>query len=371
MTQEGKVKILAINPGSTSTKVAVMEINMNVSDEKQIIETLFSINIKHDAEKIDEFNRIADQYQWRKQCVLNELQSNQIDISEIKYVIGRGGLVRNIPSGIYKISDLMLEDLKIGYNGEHASNLGGLIADDIAKHLGIESFIADPVVVDEMEPIAKVSGHPLFERKSIFHALNQKAIARTYAKKIGKEYEDLNLIVVHLGGGISIGSHRKGLVVDVNQALNGEGAFSPERSGTLPVGDLIKVCFSGKYTEEQVNKMVVGKGGYVGYLGTNDALIIEERIKAGDKEAEFYLDAMVYQITKEIGAASIVLEGKVDAILLTGGMAHDKGFIEKIKKRVIHITENIERFAGEDEMRALAFNIYLMLRGEIPCKEYK
>ncbi len=369
MTQKGKVKILAINPGSTSTKVAVMELNLDASDEKDTIKPVFSINIKHSSEKIDEFERITDQYQWRKQCVLDELKANHINLSEIKYIIGRGGLVRNIPSGIYRISDAMLHDLKIGYNGEHACNLGGLIADDIAKHLGVESFIADPVVVDEMEPVAKVSGHPVFERKSIFHALNQKAIARTYAKQIGEEYEKLNLIVVHMGGGISIGSHRKGLVIDVNQALNGEGPFSPERSGTLPVIDVIKACFSGKYTEQELNKMVVGKGGYVAYLGTNDALEIENRIAAGDKEAEFYSQAMAYQIAKEIGAASTVLEGNVDAILLTGGMAYDKLFVNKIAKRVSHIA-SIALFPGEDEMHALALNVYLMLKGEIPCKEY-
>ncbi|MDR0603360.1 MAG: butyrate kinase [Bacteroidales bacterium] len=371
MTQKEKVKVLAINPGSTSTKVAVMEINMNTSEEKEIIKSIFSINIKHDTKKIDTFVHITDQYQWRKQCVLDELQLNHVNISEIEYIIGRGGLIRNIPSGIYRINDVMLEDLKTGYNGEHASNLGGLIADDIAKHCGVEAFIADPVVVDEMEAIAKVSGHPLFDRKSIFHALNQKAIARTYAKQKEEKYENLHLIVVHLGGGISVGAHRKGLVVDVNQALNGEGAFSPERSGTLPVGDLIKLCFSGKYTEQEINKMVVGKGGYVAYLGTNDALEIEKRIEAGDIEAKFYSEAMAYQIAKEIGAASTVLEGKVDAILFTGGMAYDKRFIATIEKRIRHITSEIKLFPGEDEMRALAFNIYLMLKGEIPCKEYR
>ena len=365
-----KVKVLAINPGSTSTKIAVMEVHTAASDEKETIKQVFSINIKHDAEEIDAFECIADQYQWRKQCVLEKLKENSIDISELKYVIGRGGLVRNIPSGIYRINEAMLHDLKIGYNGQHACNLGGLIADDIAKHIGAESFIADPVVVDEMEPVAKVSGHPAFERISIFHALNQKAIARTYAKKIGKKYEELNLIVVHMGGGISVGAHRKGLVVDVNQALNGEGPFSPERSGTLPVIDVIKTCFSGKYTEQELNKMVVGKGGYVAYLGTNNALEVENRIAAGDKDAEFYSQAMAYQIAKEIGAASTVLEGNVDAILLTGGMAYDKLFVEKITKRVRHIAP-IDTFPGEDEMYALVLNVFLLLKEEIPCKEYK
>ena len=368
--QENIVKVLAINPGSTSTKIAVMEVNTTDSGEKDGIKSVFSINIKHNSEEIDKFKCIADQYQWRKQCVLEKLEENHINISEIKYVIGRGGLVKNIPSGIYRINDAMLHDLKTGYNGEHASNLGGLIADDIAKHLGIESFIADPVVVDEMEPIAKVSGHPAFERKSIFHALNQKAISRTYAKKAGKKYEDLNLIVVHMGGGISVGAHRKGLVIDVNQALNGEGPFSPERAGTLPVIDVIKACFSGKYTEQELNKMVVGKGGYVAYLGTNDALTVENRIADGDAEAEFYSQAMAYQIAKEIGSASTVLEGDVDAILLTGGIAYDKLFVEKIAKRVKHIAP-IETFPGEDEMHALVLNVSLMLKGEIACKEYK
>jgi butyrate kinase len=370
MTQKENVKILAINPGSTSTKVAVMELNMFSTDEKDTIKSISSINIKHEIKEINKFATIADQYQWRKQCVVHELEANNITLSDIGYVIGRGGLIRNISSGIYKINEMMLDDLRIGYNGHHASNLGGLIADDIAKHIGVESFIADPVVVDEMEPIAKVSGHPAFERKSIFHALNQKAIARTYAKQEGKSYESLNLIVVHLGGGISIGVHRKGLVIDVNQALDGEGPFSPERSGTLPVSDLIKACFSGKYTESKLNRMVVGEGGFVAYLGTNDALEIENRIDAGDKEADFYSMAMSYQIAKEIGAAATVLEGAVDAILFTGGIAYDAKFLAKIIKRTAFIAP-AKVFPGEDEMRALALNVYWMLKGEIPCKTYE
>lgn len=365
-----KIKVLAINPGSTSTKVAVFELDVNAADNNKEIIPLFSKNIKHSLEQINNFSRIVDQYKWRKENILEALKENNVDLKDIKYVIGRGGLVKSISSGIFKVNDAMKHDLLIGYAGEHACNLGGLIAENIASILNLEAYIADPVVVDEMIPIARVAGHPLFERKPIFHALNQKAIARIYARQIGKKYEDLNLIVAHMGGGISIGIHAKGLVIDVNQALNGEGPFSPERSGSLPVIDVIKACFSGEFTQEQLNKMVVGKGGYVAYLGTNDALEIENRIKKGDEQADFYQSAMTYQIAKEIGAASTVVEGKVDAILLTGGLAYDKLFVEKISSRVKHLGP-IHTFPGEDEMNALAFNVLLMLKGEIPLKEYK
>ncbi|HQB19396.1 MAG: butyrate kinase [Bacteroidales bacterium] len=365
-----KIKILAINPGSTSTKFSVLELNLQAKNNKDEIVSVFSKNVKHSLEETQEFKRIADQYKWRKEIILNTLKENNIDLKKIKYVIGRGGLVKNISSGIYKVNEAMKHDLLIGYAGEHACNLGGLIADEIAQSLQIDSFIADPVVVDEMSDIAKVSGHPLFIRRPIFHALNQKAIARMYARKVEKKYEELNLIVAHMGGGISIGVHNHGLVIDVNQALNGDGPFSPERSGSLPVIDVIKACFSGKYTQNDLSKMVVGKGGYVAYLGTNDALEIEKRAKAGDKEADFYESAMAYQIAKEIGAASTVVEGKVDAILLTGGLAYGKPFVEKITKRIQHLAP-IFSFPGEDEMNALAFNVFLMLKGDIPLKEYK
>lgn len=365
-----KVKILAINPGSTSTKVAVFELDIHAKDNKKEIISLFSKNIKHSLEQINKFARIVDQYKWRKENILEALIDNNIDLKDIKYVIGRGGLVKSISSGIFKVNETMKHDLLIGYAGEHACNLGGLIAEDMACILNVEAYIADPVVVDEMLPIAKVAGHPYFQRKPIFHALNQKAIARIFARQIEKKYEELNLIVAHMGGGISIGVHSKGLVIDVNQALNGDGPFSPERSGSLPVIDVIKACFSGKFTQDELNKMIVGKGGYVAYLGTNDALEIENRIKNGDKEADFYHAAMAYQIAKEIGAASTVLEGKVDAILLTGGLAYDKSFIERISAKVKHLGP-IHTFPGEDEMNALAFNVLLMLKGEILLKEYK
>ncbi|MEG1556617.1 MAG: butyrate kinase, partial [Bacteroidales bacterium] len=253
-----KKRILAINPGSTSTKIAVFEDN----------EQIFVKNIRHATEELAGFNSIADQYEFRKNVILEELKNNNVDIHSITLVIGRGGLVKPLKSGVYKVNELMKEHLKKGYSGEHACNLGGLIADSIAHSIGLqESYIADPVVVDELEEVARIAGHPLFERKSIFHALNQKAIARTYAHDQLKNYEDLNLIVAHMGGGISVGAHKEGQVIDVNQALDGEGPFSPERSGTLPMNQIIDVCFSGKYSYDEIKKMIVGKGGYVAYFG--------------------------------------------------------------------------------------------------------
>lgn len=355
-------RILAINPGSTSTKIAVFE------GENQI----FIKNIKHPAEDIAQFEVITDQYEFRKNIILSELKENNIDLHSLKVIVGRGGLVKFIPSGVYTVNEAMEHDLKIGFNGQHASNLGGLIAADIARSIegGAEAYIADPVVVDELCDLARISGHPLFERTSVFHALNQKAIARTYAKEVSKKYEDLNLIVVHLGGGISVGAHLQGRVVDVNQALDGDGPFSPERSGSLPVGQLAKLCFSGKYTHDEVKKMITGKGGYVAYLDSNDAYEVEQRANAGDEKAKLIISAMAYQVSKEIGAMAAVLKGKVDAILLTGGIAHSKSFTSFIAEHVDFIAP-VKIYPGEDEMRALALNGLLILNKEITPSEYK
>jgi len=255
--------------------------------------------------------------------------------------------------------------------GEHASNLGGLIADEIAKSIsGAKAYIADPVVVDELCDLARYSGHPNFPRYSIFHALNQKAVAQTYAKSINRNYEDLNLIVAHLGGGISVGAHKKGAVIDVNQALDGDGPFSPERSGTLPVGAVLKAAFSGEYTYGQMKKMLKGEGGMVAYTGSNDAYEVELKAIAGDKKAEEVFDAMAYQISKEIGAMTAVLDCDVDAILITGGIANSKWFTNKIIAKV-HKIAPIHIYPGEDEMRALAFNGFRVVSGEIEAKEYK
>ncbi len=353
--------ILSINPGSTSTKIAVFQ------NTKEV----FLKNIKHTSEKLSQFKKITDQYSFRKHIILEELESASFDINDIQVIVGRGGLIKPIASGVFKVNDRLVEDLKAGIMGQHASNLGGLIAKDIANAVpGAEAYIADPVVVDELNDIARISGHPLFERVSIFHALNQKAIARQHGKSVSKSYEDMNLVVAHLGGGISVGAHFKGRVIDVNQALDGEGPFSPERSGTLPAGALVKMCFSGKYTEEEIKKMITGKGGLVAYLGTNDAYEVEKRALAGDKEAKLIQSAMAYQVAKEIGAMSTVLKGEIDAILLTGGIAYGKPFVEAVSERVRHIGP-VYVYPGEDEMRALAMNGLMVYNGEVEALEYE
>ena len=267
-------KLLIINPGSTSTKVAIFV-------DKECI---FKKNIKHSAEEIAPFEHIADQYHFRKEVILNELKEAGMEINDVDMVVGRGGLLKPLTSGIYEVNEAMIRDLVNSPVGEHACNLGGLIADDIAKSLGVKAYIADPVIVDEMDDVARFSGHPLFPRMSVFHALNQKVIARQHASTVGKKYEELNLIGIHLGGGISVAAHKKGRVVDVNNALNGDGPFTPERSGALPSGPLMNACFSGKYTKKDIDLMLKGQGGFVAYLGTNDALEVENRVKAGDKE---------------------------------------------------------------------------------------
>jgi butyrate kinase len=353
--------ILAINPGSTSTKIAIFGGNKEI----------FLKNIKHSSEDLAGFEKITDQYEYRKEIILSELEKAEINIELIAMVVGRGGLVKPIPSGVYEVNEAMMADLKIGLQGQHASNLGGLIAHDIAMSLpSARAYIADPVVVDEFEPLARISGHPLFERASIFHALNQKAIARQHAKSKSENYEDLNLIVAHLGGGISVGAHCKGKVVDVNQALDGEGPFSPERSGTLPVGALVDLCFSGKHTQKEIRKMINGKGGYVAYLGTNDAYQVECRAKDDDPDAALIQEALCYQVAKEIGAMSTVLKGEVDAILLTGGMAYGKPTVDAISERVKHIAP-VYVYPGEDEMKALATNGLRVFDGEVVPSVYK
>ncbi|MFY9453880.1 MAG: butyrate kinase [Bacteroidales bacterium] len=353
--------ILVINPGSTSTKIAIFD-----SDGNKIYQN----NIKHSAEELAPFSKITEQFSFRKEIIIEELKKNNIDINKIKVLMGRGGLLKPIRSGLYEVNELMIEHLRNSINGEHASNLGALIANDIAKSIpDARAFIADPVVVDELQDVARIAGHPLFKRISIFHALNQKAIARAHAKAQGKNYEDLNLIVVHLGGGISVGAHQKGKVIDVNDALNGEGPFSPERSGTLSAGQVVDICFSGKYTKAEIKKMITGKGGLVAYLNTNDAQLVGKIILEGDKYAELIYKAMAYQVAKEIGACAIVLKGKIDAILLTGGIAFDNIFTDWIKDYVSFLAP-IFIYPGEDEMFALASYGIAYLKGEANVNVY-
>lgn len=354
-------KLLIINPGSTSTKIAVFH------DQEQV----FKKNIKHPTEEIAKFERIPDQLSFRKDMIINELKNEGINIKEFNAVVGRGGLLHPLTSGVYEVNENMIRDLSDGTYGEHASNLGGIIANEIAKELGVKAYIADPVVVDEMDDVARYSGHPLFPRISIFHALNQKMIARSHAKSIGKKYEDLNLIGVHLGGGISVAAHKKGRVVDVNNALNGDGPFTPERSGALPSGFLMNACFSGKYSKKDIDLMLKGQGGFVAYLGTNDALTVEKEVRAGNKEWEKVYRAMAYQVAKEIGGlAAAALDMDVDGIFITGGMAYDKLFCSIVEEHV-HKIAKVYVYPGEDEMLALALNGIMVLDGETKAQVYK
>lgn len=356
------MRILAINPGSTSTKIAVFD----------GVKEVFVKNIKHSVDELKDFTNIFDQYDFREKVILDVLESEGYEVESLDAVVGRGGLLKPITGGVYNINDKMIEDLKHPKMGEHAANLGAPIADAIAKVAGhkIPAFIVDPVVVDEMEDSARFSGMPELERLSIFHALNQKAVARRYAREKGVKYKDLNLVVAHLGGGVSVGAHKKGKVIDVNNALNGDGPFSPERSGGVPAGQLVEMCFSGKYNMKEVLKKLKGKGGLVAYLGTNSAYDVEKRVEAGDKEAEKVYKAMAYQISKDIGALCAVLEGKVDAVIVTGGVAHDKTFMSWIKEKVSFIADFVV-YPGEDEMQALAEGCFYAVNGEISVSEYE
>mgnify|MGYP001080908309 CR=1 FL=1 len=352
-------EIFVINPGSTSTKVGWFE------DDKKI----FVKNILHSKEEIQSFKRINDQLGFRRDAILNALKEKNKRIEDFDVIVGRGGLLRPIESGTYSVNERMLRDLHKGYQGEHASNLGGILASELAKRASIPAFIVDAVVVDEMDPVAKITGRPEIKRRSIFHALNHKTTARKIAKEIGKDYTDLNLIIAHLGGGISIGAHKKGRVVDINNALNGDGPFAPERAGGLPVWDTINYFSSNNFSPEEIKKKIIGDAGVVAHLGTNDMREVEKRIIKGDKKAEEIFNALIYQVSKEIGKLAPVFYGKVDAIVLTGGLARDEKFTDEVKKRVEFIAP-VYISPGEDEMEALALGVLRVLKGEEKAKEY-
>lgn len=353
-------KILAINPGSTSTKLAIFE------DET----CTFKASVKHDSNQILAFEHIIDQFDFRMNTILDELKKDQIDLASLDAVVGRGGMLKPIPGGTYYVNDEMVHYIKRAPRGEHASNLGCMIAKHIGDQYDIPSFIVDPVAVDEMEDIARFTGMPEIRRDSLFHALNQKAVALKAAKDLKKPYQSLNLIIAHLGGGISVGVHHLGRVIDVNNALDGDGPMSPERSGSVPMGPLYKMVFSGKYTLKEIQRKNYGRGGLVAYLGTNDGAEIMKRIEQGDQEAKFIFDVMCYQIAKEIGSSATVLKGKVDAIILTGGLAYNQYLVDTIKERVSFIS-NMLVYPGEDEMEALALGALRVLRHEEEAKVYQ
>lgn len=353
-------KLLIINPGSTSTKIGVYE------GEKEILEE----TLRHSAEEILKYDTIFDQLDFRKEVILKVLKEKGIDINELDAVVGRGGMLKPIEGGTYEVNEAMVEDLKIGVQGPHASNLGGILSNEIAKEIGKRAFIVDPVVVDEMEDVARLSGVPELPRKSKFHALNQKAVAKRYAKEHNTSYEDVNLIVVHMGGGVSVGAHRKGRVIDVNNALDGDGPFSPERAGGVPSGELLEMCFSGKYSKEEVYKKLVGKGGFVAYANTNDARDLIKLSQEGDEKGSLIFNAFIYQIAKEIGSMAVVLDGEVDAIVLTGGIAYSDYVTSAINKKVKWIAPMVV-YGGEDELLALAQGAIRVLDGVEEAKIYK
>ena len=369
--------ILVVNPGSTSDEIACFK------GDAQVFHTV----VRYSPEELKPFEKekVTAQFQFRRDLALRTLKEKGVPLTDLKAVIGRGGLIRPIPSGTYRVSGALLEDLKKGVLGDHPSNLGGLIAHEIASPLNIPAFIADPVVVDEMEPLARYSGMPENPRISIFHALNQKRVARLAAEKLGKKYEDCNLIVMHGGGGLSVGAHKRGRVVDVNNALDGEGPFTPQRSGGVPSGGLAKMCFSGKYKLDEIKLKIKGRGGLVAYTGTSDVVAIKKYIageevpeKAGlDKsrvtpqQAKECLLAMAYQVAKEIGALAAVLEGKVDAIALTGGIVYDSDLIvPAIRSRVEWIAP-VMLFPGGDEMCALRDAAVRALKDAKSIQEYR
>ncbi|MBO3335516.1 butyrate kinase [Clostridium perfringens] len=353
-------KLLIINPGSTSTKIGVYE------GEKEILEE----TLRHSAEEILKYDTIFDQLDFRKEVILKVLKEKGIDINELDAVVGRGGMLKPIEGGTYEVNEAMVEDLKIGVQGPHASNLGGILSNEIAKEIGKRAFIVDPVVVDEMEDVARLSGVPELPRKSKFHALNQKAVAKRYAKEHNTSYENVNLIVVHMGGGVSVGAHRKGRVIDVNNALDGDGPFSPERAGGVPSGELLEMCFSGKYSKEEVYKKLVGKGGFVAYANTNDARDLIKLSQEGDEKGSLIFNAFIYQIAKEIGSMAVVLDGEVDAIVLTGGIAYSDYVTNAINKKVKWIAPMVV-YGGEDELLALAQGAIRVLDGVEEAKIYK
>ncbi len=355
-------RVLAINPGSTSTKISVFD------DEKE----LFIKTLRHDPAELDKIGTILEQDEFRKNLVLEAMRENNIDPNTLDAVVGRGGLVHPVTGGTYTINEKMLKDLKDpGIWGRiHASNLGAFIAKSISNDFDIPCFIVDPVTVDEFDSIARVSGIPQIERKSLFHALNIRFTARKLAKQLDKKFENTNMVCAHMGGGITVAAIKEGRVVDVNNALLGMGPFSPQRAGALPIGDLLDMAFSGEYSKKDLQNMLTKTAGLMAYLGTDDGRVVAEMIEKGDDNAKMIFDAMIYQIAKEMGAFSTIMNGKVDAIFLTGGLAYGKYFVEELSKRIDFIAP-VFIFPGEFEMEALTQGAVRVLKGDETAKIYE
>lgn len=351
------LKMLAINPGSTSTKIALYE------DENEV----FTKTLEHPVKKLEKFHNTLNQFEMRKDTVLSFLKEKNFDIKELSAVVGRGGMLPPVKSGAYIVNKLMLDTLKYKPAMDHASNLGAPIAYEIAKAAGVAAYIYDSVRTDELKDIARISGMSDISRESTCHVLNTRAMAIKLAKKIERKYEDMNFVVAHLGGGISLNVHEKGRIVDI--ISDDEGPFSPERAGRVPCRKLIELCYSGKYDKDTMKKKLRGNGGLKAYLGTTDAREIEKMIEDGDEKARIVYEAMAYQIAKGIGELATVVDGKVDAVILTGGIAHSNTITSWIKKRVEFIAP-VEIMEGENEMESLAYGILRVLRGEEEAREY-
>jgi butyrate kinase len=359
------VRVLVINPGSTSTKVAVYD------DETPF----FIKTVRHQAQDLTRYPHVADQYALRRDALLALLQEQGVDLDTLDAVVGRGGILRPVPSGTFRVNEVMLDEMRNPVEREHASNLGPILAHEIASGIGVPAFIVDPVAVDEFDPLARISGLPEIERRSLSHALNLKATARKVAQDLGRPYAKLNLIGVHLGGGITVSAHRAGRMVDVNQALDGTGPFSPERAGGLPIGDVVRMCYSippyegVRLTYDEMFAKLTRHGGLLAHLGTNDGVEVERRISEGDERARLIYEAMAYQIAKEIGLMATVLKGEVDAIYITGGLAASELVVQWIKERTAWIAP-VLLYPGQDEMLALAQGVLRVLRGQEAAQEY-
>lgn len=352
--------ILVVYPEVHKTKVAVY----------RNVEPLFLKNISHTEEELSQFENVIDQKHYRMKFIKDELMKNNFPLDSIEIVLGRSGLVRPVSQGVYRINEAMIKDLNDGIIGKHATNLGAIMAHDIATEIGKEAFIANPVVVDELSDVARLTGHPLFERRSIYHALNHKHVAAKYAKSMNKQYKDLNLIVCHIGrGGVSIGAHKDGKVIDVNQAFDGGGPFGITRTGTLPMGQLVRMCFSGEYSEKEIMEMITEKGGYRAYLGTDNINEINQMLAEGNKKAQLVSYALSYQVSKEIASHIATLEGKVDAIILTGIIFDSQRFLENVKSRIGSIAP-IALYPSVNDIEALAMYGYEIIKGEVQIKEY-